>query len=534
MTAPKHNRQISVIFEGYHEAAFLPRQDPPFMLLAADSFDVRRPVPIRRDAARMASALASGGDRRIRPDADGRNQYYASVLPSDALAYGSSTINSISDHAFNVLLDRWSGRLGRPMAAHDYSDGLAALRVQLADHFGLADTAIIFAASGTDLEYVGLAAAYDGRPLTAILLGRDEVGSGCIHSAAGRFFASETATGAQVVAQTAIDPAFVATELIDIPVRDAVGSPRASAAVAAELAQQADRAATQGRRAVIHVVHGSKTGLTMPTIADVERMAAMYGDAVMFVVDACQMRITPETVRRYLALGCVVLMTGSKFVGGPPFSGFALVPGVVRMRAHRLPAGFRRVASRAEWPAEWPGADCLAAKSNFGLLLRLEAAMIEMERFAALPAERVAEVTARFSHHVMNLVKRLELAEVPGAGGAACLATDTLRTLDLSARWPECDFDIARSMHGHIAHLSRQWLGREIRLGQPVRTHLLPNGRAAGTLRLSLSMPLITELAGLSAPALGERLNRDFALLSAAISAAGSTALSKQGAALRN
>ncbi|MBK6414618.1 hypothetical protein [Sphingopyxis sp.] len=504
------------------------------MLLAADAFEERFPVQMRRDAARMATALASGGDRRIRPDVDGRNQYYASVLPSDALAYGSSTINSISDHAFNMLLNQWSDRLGRPVAANDYADGLAALRGQLADHFGLADTAIVFAASGTDLEYVGLAAAFDGRPLTAILLGRDEVGSGCIHSAAGRFFASETATGAQVVAQTTIDPVFVATELIDVPIRDAVGNPRASAAIAAELAQQADRAAARGRRAVIHVVHGSKTGLTLPTLADVERLTAMHGDAVMFVVDACQLRITPEIVRRYLALGCVVLMTGSKFVGGPPFSGIALVPGAVRTRARALPAGFRRVANRAEWPADWPGAGCLPAASNFGLLLRLQAALIEMERFAALPIERVTEVTARFGHHVMCLVKRLEVAEVPGAGGATCLASETLRTLDLSARWPECDFDIARAMHGYIARRSRQWLGREIRLGQPVRTHVMSDGRAAGTLRLSLSMPLMTELAGLSGAALDERLSRDFALLSAAIAGAASAALSKQAAALRD
>lgn len=501
------------------------------MLLAADAFDERRSKPARRYAARLASALASGGDRRIRPDDAGRNQYHASVLPSDALAYGSSTISSISDHAFDMLLHRWSDRFGRPVAADDYAEGLATLRVQLARHFGLTDTAIVFAASGTDLEYVGLAAAHDGRPLTAVLLGRDEVGSGCIHSAAGRFFADETATGAHVVAQTAIDPVFAGTELIDIPVRDPAGRPRASAAVAAELALHIERAATRGRRAVVHVVHGSKTGLTLPALADVERLAAAHGEAATFVVDACQLRIAPGTVRRYLALGCVVLMTGSKFAGGPPFSGFALVPAGTAQRALALPEGFRRIANRAEWPADWPGADCLASSGNFGLLLRLQAAMIEMERFAALPAGRVTEVTARFSHHVMRLVKRLELAEVPGSGGTMCLASETLRTLDLSARWPQCDFDTAKAMHAYITRLSRQWLGHEIRLGQPVRTHLMPDGRAAGTLRLSLSMPLMTEMARLSDPALEEKLDHDMSLVGAAISAAASTVLSERHSA---
>lgn len=481
--------------------------------------------PGDRLAARLASALVSGGDARIRLDAAGRNQYYASALPSDALAYGSSTISSISHHAFDTLAIRWRDRFDRPVAAADYSGGLNELRDRLAAHFGLSDTAIVFAASGTDLEYAGLAAAWDGRPLTAVLLGRDEVGSGCVHSAAGRFFAPETATGARVVAQAAIDPAFAGTELIDVAVRDADGRPRASAAVAAELALHVERAAANGRRAVVHVVHGSKSGLTLPALSDVEQLVAAYGDAMTIVVDACQLRIAPAVVRRYLDLGCVLLMTGSKFAGGPPFSGFALVPGAVRDRARPLPEGFRRLSTRAEWPADWPGADCLMPSGNFGLLLRLQAALIEIERFAALPADRVELVTARFSHHVMKMVKRLELAEVPGAGAPACLASETLRTLDLSARWPLCDFDAARTMHGHIARQSRQWLGKEIRIGQPVKTHRMADGRMAGTLRLSLSMPLISELAELDDATLDHRLESDMGLVGAAISAAAANTL---------
>lgn len=496
------------------------------MPFAATAFAERRSPSAQRDAARLADALASGGDRRIRPDAAGRNQYHATVLPSDALAYGSSTISSISEYSFAALLDGWHDRLDRPMAAADYAEALAMLRLRVADHFALTDTAIVFAASGTDLEYVGLAAAHDGRPITAILLGRDEVGSGCVHSAAGRFFAAETAIGAHVLPQAAIDPVFAGTELVDIAVRDAAGHPRASAAVAAELARFIDRAAAQGRRAVVHVVHGSKSGLTLPAVADVERLTTTYGDSATFVVDACQLRMATDAVRRYLALGCVVLMTGSKFAGGPPFSGIALVPGRLRDRAQPLPEGYRRVATRAEWPADWPGADVLSASGNFGLLLRLQAAMIEIERFAALPDEQVAEVIACFGHHVMRLVKRLELGEVPGAG-TSCLATETLRTIDLSSRWPDCDFDAARAMHGHIASHSRQWLGREIRVGQPVKTHLTPAGRSAGTLRLSLSMPLIAELASLHAVALDARLDRDMALIGAAVSAAASMTLAK-------
>ncbi|WP_260582625.1 hypothetical protein [Sphingopyxis sp. PET50] len=411
------------------------------MLLDALPADEPRFPPLRRHAARLATVLTSGGDARIRPDADGRNQYYASVLPSAALAYGSSTISSISQHSFDTLLDRWHHRLDRPLAVEEYGEALNLLRAQLVEAFGNPDTRVIFAASGTDLEYVGLAAAHDGRPITAILLGRDEVGSGCIHSAAGRFFADETATGARVVAQSAIDPAFAGTELVDVAVRDAAGRPRASATVAQDLAAASQEAIARGRRPVVHVVHGSKSGLTLPVIADVERLVAAFGDTVSIVVDACQLRIAPAATRRYLALGCTLLMTGSKFVGGPPFSGFALVPDAVRVRASALPGGYRRIATRAEWPADWPGADCLPASGNYGLLLRLQAAMIEIDRFAALPAPQVDHIAARFCHHVDRMVARLELRDVPGEGSAIpCLAAATLRTLDLSGRWPSVRF----------------------------------------------------------------------------------------------
>ena len=499
------------------------------MLPTPTSFHFGAPPADSRHAERLIAALVSGGDGRIRLDAQGRNQYHASATPSDAIAYDSSTINSISHHAFRALMDQWGNRLDGPFSATDYAEGLDVVRKRLAAWIGLSDPScaeIVFAASGTDLEYVGLAAAWDGRPLTAVLLGRDEVGSGCIHSATAHFFDTETATGAHVVAQTAIDPAFAGTQLIHVAVRDAGGKPHASAAIAAELSLHIEGAAAHGRRAVVHVIHGSKSALALPELSDVERLAAAYGDTMTIVVDACQLRVAPATVRRYLALGCVVLMTGSKFVGGPPFCGFALLPAKLRYRVRPLPSGFRRLAYRAEWPARWPGAKKLHARGNFGLLLRLQAALIEMERFAALSEARVSHVAARFDRHVERLINQLELAEVAGTG-ARCLATETLRTLDLSARWPDCDFEAARTIHGRIARHARQWLGREIRVGQPVKTHPLGNGRMAGTLRLSLSMPLIVEMTELNDDALNERLDNDLSLIGAAISAAGAMSFRK-------
>jgi len=53
------------------------------------------------------------------------------------------------------------------------------------------------------------------------------------------------------------------------------------------------------------------------------------------IVDACQARIEPETVAAYLRRGWPVIVTGSKFFGGPAFSGAVIFP------RERLPMGGR-------------------------------------------------------------------------------------------------------------------------------------------------------------------------------------------------
>ena len=61
---------------------------------------------------------------------------------------------------------------------------------------------------------------------------------------------------------------------------------------------------------------------------------------------------------------------------------------------------------------------------------------------------------------------------------------------------------------------------RGLRLGQPVKCVPLPGGGWGGTLRLSLSMPLIAELSCLSPGALEARLSGDMGMIRSVLSAA--------------
>ena len=80
------------------------------------------------------------------------------------------------------------------------------------------------------------------------------------------------------------------------------------------------------------------------------------GGAARIVVDACQARLGLGRLHVHLAQGRMVLITGSKFFGGPPLSGALLVPAALAAemaRQDRLPPALRDYSAASDWPPEW-------------------------------------------------------------------------------------------------------------------------------------------------------------------------------------
>lgn len=461
-------------------------------------------------AAELIAKLSSGGDARIVLDeASGLNRYLSAPYPRRTLAFASSTANDISAPAFDHLLALQAA------GPADYAAHLRDLGERVLAAYGVSGMAsVVFAPSGTDLEFVALAAVA-GRGAAGthnILLGADEVGSGCIHSASGNYFALETALGtATEVAQPVEGMGPVS--LVDIPVRCGDGEALTSAVIAEQIRTELTIARDRDRHALLHVVHGSKTGLILPKLAELDALASEFGDGMTLVVDACQARIASQAVRDYLERGAIVFITGSKFMGGPPFSGMALVPGSVIARAASLPAGFATIFRRAEWGAGWQGQEQLEDSANPGLALRLEASVFELERFQALAFPEVERVIHAFQRAISSqLVEGQGFFMVqpypPGREGQAIehpLEMQTLATLDISRHPQARTFDDAQALYRSLDRLG-------LRLGQPVKCVRLPDGGWGGTLRVGLSMPQVTELAALDDGALeatlAERIGR--------------------------
>jgi hypothetical protein len=478
----------------------------------------------RSDATRLMTA---GGDARIvlRPET-GLNRYHSAPRPSSVLAYASSTANDISAAAFAHVESRLA-ETGPDLSGPAYADRLEALRGRIRRAYAVADEVdIVFAPSGTDLEYVGLACAagLGSGGTHNILLGADEVGSGCIHSAFGRYFAGETALGFSTAPGDPV-PGLGETrvEMIDVPVRDGDGRARPSAEIAARMDSAIRGAGAEGRHVVVHVVHGSKTGLILPSLGDIDRLIDAHGEAVTLVVDACQARITSPAIADYLERGAIVFVTGSKFMGGPPFSGFALVPRRFRESSLPLAHGLATIFRRGEWPGRWPGAEALTDGANIGLLLRLEASIFELERFQRLAIGEVTRIILSFHQAVREeIVEKTpahRVAPYPPGGKETAdthpIEMRTLSTLDLSEFSGGATFEDAIRWH-------KAMLDHGVRLGQPVKCVKLADGAWGATLRIGLSMPMVVERSGLDDEALRRSFAGDMARVRAALEAVAS------------
>jgi hypothetical protein len=450
--------------------------------------------------------MTRGGDARTVLDpVTGLNRYSSAPYPRDVLAFASSTANDLSPEADEWLRDRFPAGAAALEDGAAYAECLDGLRATIRDAYDLEpDIDVFFAPSGTDLEYVGLLAVA-GRQTGGIvnhLLGADEVGSGCIHSAAGQFFAHETALD---IAVTPGEPVagLPPIAMADTPVRCEDGEAHDSAVLARDFAASIEAALAADQFPLVHIVHGSKTGLVLPRLEDVDALRARFGDDVGFVVDACQARITSQALREYLARGIIVFVTGSKFMGGPPFSGFALLPPGLAAHAAPLPEGMARIFRRAEVPHAWPGRLICEDSGNPGLALRLSASLFELARFQTLPFDRVARVVAAFTDATDALEARLGIRKVASASAADPdepadhpIEMLTLVTLDLchaadGSLRRDLSFDDAVRIH-------RNLIDEGIRLGQPVRCVRLGGQRWGATLRIGLSIPQITRLDALS------------------------------------
>ena len=371
-----------------------------------------------------AQLLTEGGDARIVCDPIGTNRYGCASEPqADVLAYGSSTASTISASGFAAAeaLRKRLERAGRhETPATIYQRELDRIRLELTDLCGLNDLAgleIIIGASGTDLHLFASQLMVEKEAPTPLVVRVEaaETGRGVPDALAGRHFGDFAAMGDAVVPSMPLDCGRP-IEILEVKCRADDGTPRAVSTVDAEVAEAVCRAASAGRRVLLTVVDVSKTGLISPSPACVSDLHKRFPQQVEVLVDACQFRLAPSTLRAYLESGFLVAVTGSKFITGPSFCGAIFVPAPAAkwLRERGLPHALKSYSARAEWPKGWTARQALKPVANFGLLLRWEAALQELRAFHRLPGPAVEDFLRDFADSVArHLTKNPAIEYLP-------------------------------------------------------------------------------------------------------------------------
>ena len=325
-------------------------------------------VPSRlwQSSSRFISVLMSDGDSRLAIDPRTRlNKYLCPAAPRPGLICASScTASPIEPGSFDRASSVYEALTGAGSAlerAQVRAEQHHAVKAGLLRYFEAESLAeAILCPSGTNALLTAtmlIASERPGLPMTVIIPSASETGTGVPLAAACRSFDGPGCGVPRV---------DCAVNTVEIPLRSSEGEPWSDDEIDAAFASAT--AAAHGRP-VIYLTHGTKTGLIAP---------ASPPPDVEVIVDACQVRMAPAEVVAYLRRGWPVVVTGSKFFGGPAFSGAVLFPrerlSVLRRHLHSASPGYAGIASAL---------DC-RPDVGLGRLLRWTAALHAMEAFKPL------------------------------------------------------------------------------------------------------------------------------------------------------
>ena len=378
--------------------------------------DAGRPAARREPGeSLLAMVLGAGGDERIALDAQGRNRYGAPIRPApDEVWFASSTASPITQRGWDAA----AARLGLAFNAAATESWFADLRARLLALFGVTGAEVIFCASGTQAELAALALArsLDGgaRPLVNLVTAPEETGRGVPLAAGGRHFLGSAPFGATIKGRAIAGwGGDIEINVETLPIRDAFGAPLAPNEIDARGEARVRAIVASGARALVHVLDCSKTGLSGFSRQSAAALLQEFPDRVSVVVDACQLRCAPSQIRADLEADFLVMITGSKFAGGPAFSGALLAPRGFADRLDKVdwPEGLAAHSAALDWPPALREniAGPFGARANEGLGLRWEAALAELELFHTLDVGLRARAKWLFSQTV-----RAGVAATPG------------------------------------------------------------------------------------------------------------------------
>jgi hypothetical protein len=310
-----------------------------------------------------AELLVSGGDERLRLNAQGVNKYGCPPTPNDAiLSFSSSTASIISDENFRSL-EQYIARLQNEIKETDEltlyerektrqkNEWLSLLQCPN-------NTQLLFSPSGTDSH--ALIAAQLPEKTFIIMAEGNETGSGV----------------AQALTRGNND-----VEVVSIALRLSNSTPRCIDQCDAQVIEYVEKGIEQGRHVFLIVVDQSKTGMIAPSPACAMQLKTRLGEKLTVLVDACQFRMSAQTLHAYLAQGFMVATTGSKFLSAPSFSAMIFLPEKTNVQSPNMTV-------------------------NWGLISRMEVALMQYREFCGLSNAKICSIIADFTQVISHYIER--------------------------------------------------------------------------------------------------------------------------------
>jgi hypothetical protein len=485
--------------------------------------------------APLPELLVCGGDPRLTIDPTrGHNEYGCGPMPSpQTWSFASSTASSISERAYER-----AGLAREQLMRSAMSAGLEAafdarieeMRDELRAHlrFSTGEVDVVFSPSGTDsqLHALCLAKSLLGPALATIIVGSDQTGGGTAYTARGHHFSTLTASERPVRKDAPI--AGLAGDSIAVPLLGAAPGIMARADGDLAVLDAIGTAVTNGAGVLLQIMDSSKLGWRSPSEACLEEIAKRWPDRVRIVVDACQMRLGRRRIRTYLDRGYMVLITGSKFFGGPAFSGALLVPaGLSRSldRGEGIAPGLLDYASRSDWPQRWAALRSrFDNRPNLGQWLRWEAALEEIGTYYRVPdvfrALALSQLRAGIESRMMSSPALRLVGSETKAWGTEDeeFVQPTIFPFTIYRDGGPLSFADCRIVYRALAQDLRDVIGgseadrdiaaRRCLIGQPVRVEM-PGEEPTAVLRLCIGARLVTETWSPDASAAQQNLQRE-------------------------
>lgn len=443
--------------------------------------------------------LALGGDERLKLNHLGQNKYGTMTKPNpNEIAFASSTASNISEYAFDFLIN-YQKELIKSKKTEEliYKEELNKLRVDISKLLLLDDEKIIFSPSGSDIHlYLTLLFASIHQNICNISVSSNETGGSVPLALSAKHFMKNSPNGAlQEIGSQIINNC----KNYNVEARDINGNLKCDFDVKFEIERIIKDEIKNNSHCLLFIADVSKTGLIFPSLKIAFELKEKYGKKLDIIIDACQFRISPQTIKAYLDNDFIIALTGSKFLATPIFSGFIITPNkfTTQFSNIKLPNEINNYCNKYEWPDEWLINQQLYSETNFGLLFRLKATIFELQRYLSLLEADILTIKEKFAsvfYNAINKFKNLEFVAIPqndreilNYSPPSHENIQTIHTFIINDKNGEPLNEI------DIKYVYNELKKENIKLGQPVKLYTNQCNKDIYALRLCLSTPLIYE-----------------------------------------